>query len=201
MGECEEHRGHQHTTHHDRVVAGIDRVHDHLADTRPRKDDLSKNGARDEASDSDTKQCDGRKDGKLESIDIGDTLVGKAICARHPDVVLAHHLQHGGPDEAGKVADPAQANGKTRQHQMKQLILEVSGVTGADGREDLQFDGEQQQGVEANDEGRDGDAAYRKDAAELVGDAVAVDGGITAHRDAQQDRPAQTDHGQGNGMG
>ena len=106
-------------------------------------------------------------------------------------MILAHDLEHRGAHDAREIADPAEAERECRHDQMQELIAESprspAPITGSQ----PSFDGEEEDGVDRDDEGRNRDRADRDDAGQLVDAGVAPDRRDSSRAECRDDGPAE----------
>src|SRR5258708_21915400 len=199
--EREERRRDQHRTTDYRVVARDDGVVDELPGPRAGKDDLGEDGAREQMADADPEDRYGGQHGELQRVAQDDPALGQAEGARSSDMVLAKDLEHRGAHQAGEVADPAEADREGRQDEMGELVAEMAGFAGADRRQPVERDGEDEKRVERDDEGRHRDRCDGENAAHPVEPGATADRRPAAQRDAEHDRPTDAAGGQHDRIG
>ena len=170
---------------------------DQLADAGPCEHDLGEHSAREQVADADAEQGDGRQDRHRQRVAVDDPPLRQAERARGADVVLAHHLEHRGAHQARDVADPAEPDRERRQDQMAQLIAEIARLARTDRRQPSQGDREDQQRVERYHERRHRDRADGDHPDRPVDPAAAMGRREAAEHDAERDRPAEAERGQG----
>src|SRR5213080_284218 len=91
------------------------------------------------------------------------------------DVTLPKNLQHRGAHEASEISDPIEADGESGQYEMSKLVDDITGISGANGGQQVKSDREEEHEIDGYHKGRHRYCTDRQHANEIVDPAVAME--------------------------
>src|SRR5499433_1185824 len=194
VDQDDRHREHGDGALGQRVVAGADRVDQHLAEPGPGEDGLGGHGSveRDRHEDADDRQQ--RDHHVAERVLVDDQALVLALGARGADVVLADHLEHRRARQAAHRRREREAQREGRQGQVMQHVGDggeevprlredlarpdhgehAVQIAAADQREEIEAKRERDEQQDPEPEHRHGEAQERQDPQRVVDERIAA---------------------------
>src|SRR5690625_5023622 len=147
-------------TLHDRVIARFDRVQDQVSESGPVEDQFDEHRPAEQVPEADTDDDNDGDECAPQRVAEQHGAAVESLRCRCPHVVLAELLEHRRAHEPGDVTDPGEGQSRDRQHEVPELVHDVTAISGATDGKPAELDGEEQQQEQARHERRHRDGCH-----------------------------------------